>query len=310
MTSLISVVVCTYNRASLLGDVLESLVNQSLPPTEYEVVIVDNNSTDNTAAFVKDICHRHSNFHYYIELQQGLSHARNRGWREAKGQYVAYTDDDCKLPETWLTTAKTIIHEVSPPAFGGPFYPFYDAPKPDWFKDEYGSYSEGEQTHFLGEEHYLSGGNLFVKRDILELFQGFDAELGMTGKKIGLGEETELVKRIRQELGANSIYYDPNLYVYHLVSPIKYKLLYHLRRSFLTGRNVYEIFDSERSGFYWMQESAKVLASLSVKASIGILLRDKEKYPYSENYIYEVIGRTTAGLGRTYEYLHKKVFPK
>ena len=100
---LISVVVCTFNRADLLETSLEALDEQILESSEYEVIVVDNNSTDNTLNVVEELCNRLTSLRYCFEPNQGLSHARNRGWREAMGEYVAYIDDDCKVPGQWLT---------------------------------------------------------------------------------------------------------------------------------------------------------------------------------------------------------------
>ena len=88
----ISVVVCTYNRADLLASVLQSLCEQTLNCSHYEIIVVDNNSGDNTRAVTEDYCRRYPNVHYYLETSQGLSNARNHGWQVAKSKYVAYLD--------------------------------------------------------------------------------------------------------------------------------------------------------------------------------------------------------------------------
>ena len=106
---LFSVVICTYNRASLLPTALQTVCEQALDCTEYEVLVVDNNSTDETRFVTESFMQRYSNVRYCFEPQQGLSYARNRGWREARGKYVAYTDDECKVPPQWLTVAKEVI---------------------------------------------------------------------------------------------------------------------------------------------------------------------------------------------------------
>ena len=79
----ISAIVCTYNRSELLGDALRTLCHQSLDASEYEVVIVDNNSTDNTPEIVEEFCRRFPNVRSCFEPQLGLSQARNRGWQAA-----------------------------------------------------------------------------------------------------------------------------------------------------------------------------------------------------------------------------------
>ena len=92
----ISVVVCTFNRAQLAATAIESLCEQTADKSQYEVIVVDNNSQDNTREVTEDFCSRYPNLRYCLEEEQGLSHARNRGWRESRGVYVAYVDDDCR----------------------------------------------------------------------------------------------------------------------------------------------------------------------------------------------------------------------
>jgi len=75
----LSVVVCTYNRAQLLTEALDSVCNQTLDKSRYEIIVVDNNSADGTRELVGEFCRRFSNVRYCFEPQQGLSYARNRG---------------------------------------------------------------------------------------------------------------------------------------------------------------------------------------------------------------------------------------
>jgi len=81
----LSVIICTYNRAELLKNVLQDVCEQTLADSEFEVIVVDNHSTDQTRAVAESFSQRYPNIRYCFEAQQGLSHARNRGWREARG---------------------------------------------------------------------------------------------------------------------------------------------------------------------------------------------------------------------------------
>src|SRR5208283_4457645 len=100
----ISVILCTYNRASILISALESIVAQTLPESvEWEVLVVDNNSCDQTREVVEDFCRRYPRrFRYVFEPNQGLSHARNSGIREALGEVLAFMDDDVTVEPGWL----------------------------------------------------------------------------------------------------------------------------------------------------------------------------------------------------------------
>jgi glucosyl-dolichyl phosphate glucuronosyltransferase len=149
MPPLISVCVYTHNRARLLPRVLESICAQTLPQSEFEVIVVDNRSTDDTCSVVEGFFRRILNLRYLYEEKIGSAVARNRCWREASGEQVAFIDDDGKAPPDWLRVAAKVIRELAPDLFGGPIYPFYEAPKPDWFRDDYGAYSLGLQARFL-----------------------------------------------------------------------------------------------------------------------------------------------------------------
>ena len=130
---LFSVVICTHNRAGLLSRAIESVCSQSLDPSTYELIIVDNQSTDDTRRVINYYRARYINVKLIYEARRGLSHARNAGWNAALGDYVIYLDDDAIAAQEWLSTAHRIITTVGPAVFGGPYYAYYDSDKPPWF---------------------------------------------------------------------------------------------------------------------------------------------------------------------------------
>ena len=304
-TPLVSVVVCTYNRARLLNRVLKTLCQQSLEPSDYEVIVVDNNSIDDTLMTVERFCSQYANIQYYFEPHQGLSHARNRGWREAKGEYVAYIDDDCLASKHWLVVARDIIEQISPIAFGGPSYAFHTVSKPKWFKDSYGSHVQGDKARWLRQNEYLDGHNVFFQAKIFRSLGGFDPSLGMSGEDIGYGEETDLIERIRTGNPYPSIYYDPRLYVYHLVRATKMRMNWIVRQRFAMGRDCQRLFEGEECLAVGRIELVKrlsmILVSLIPDLMRGVLKRDREQYPYIQNYLYEHSFIYVLKLGMLYE---------
>src|SRR5262245_52428129 len=100
----ITVILCTYDRARILERALESAAALVLPSSiEWEVLVVDNNSTDQTQSVIADFCRRYpGRFRYLFEAQQGLCHARNAGVREARGEIIAFMDDDAMAEPGWL----------------------------------------------------------------------------------------------------------------------------------------------------------------------------------------------------------------
>jgi glucosyl-dolichyl phosphate glucuronosyltransferase len=304
----ISVIVCTYNRANILSRVLQTLGEQTLPLKEFEIIVVDNNSTDNTRQIVENFFENIHNLRYCFEARQGLSHARNRGWQEARGSYVGYIDDDAKAPAQWLSVAHQIINEMQPAVFGGPYYAYYDSPEPKWWKDSYQSHVQGDEPRFLGVHEYLDGGNIFFPRYILEKFEGFDPDLGMSGTQIGFGEETALQEKIRGNIPANAMYYHPDLFIYHLVMAKKMRLGWIIRQRFMDGR----YFLKAQSGFgdavlgvgRWetILSCCRVLLRVVLETIFAFVFRDRKKYPYYQNHLFERTLNHVRSLGYLYEH--------
>lgn len=290
---MISVIICTYNRAKLLTNLLNTICEQTLACSEYEVIVIDNHSSDDTAAVTQSFAARYPQVRYCFEPRQGLSHARNRGWQEAKGDYVAYIDDDCKAPPDWLAVAQEIIETVAPVEFGGPHYPFYNTAKPHWWRNAYDSRHTGGFERAAGylEPHMeLIGNNLFFQRAIFAQIGGFDPDLGVTGNTLRYGEETEIHVRLCRHDPTHRAYYDPRLFVYHLVRPEKLSLCWQLRSTFMHGRAYYPIYQAEEQPFTRQASLFFPLYSLLIGLRTlfqSWLRRDRKRYPYWQNYLYE-----------------------
>jgi glycosyltransferase involved in cell wall biosynthesis len=227
----------------LLKIALDSLLTQEYYPDDYEILVVDNNSTDDTRSVTENAMTLNSNIRYIFEEKQGLSHARNRGWQEAQGEYVAYIDDDCKVPPEWLQVAVEIMDKIDPQVFGGPYFAYYNSPKQKWIKDEYFSHITSEMARPLYNSEYLDGGNMFIRRELFESSGGFPLSLGMVGKQIAFGEETHFINKLRSNTPQAIVYYDPRLFVYHLVRTEKMVLRKAPRYFFIDGRYSYRVFN-------------------------------------------------------------------
>lgn len=296
---LFSVVICTYNRSALLRTALETLCTQQLAKSAYEVIVVDNNSTDDTGDVVAGFSERLPNLRYCFERQFGLSIARNQGWRLAQGRYVAFTDDDSRLPAEWLTKAEAIVQMHAPAAFGGPYFACYNGPKPAWFKDRYGSAELSDQVKT--DTNDLRGPNIFLRRDLLAVTGGFDANLGLVGKRLAYGEERALLQVLRERCPQALIYYDPHLYVYHLVRPEKMRLGWQLRRHFINGRSLYRVMGATYLPLLPPMGQArrllKTLLRLLLVHSWRLMRRNRVRYPYYQQYIVEAVVPDLRKLG-------------
>lgn len=301
---MISVVICTYNRCDLLMQVIKTLVNQKLSSKLYEIIVIDNNSRDNTKDVVNQIISQNpdKSISYVLETKQGLSHARNCGWKEARGEYIAYIDDDCKASEQWLEVAKRIIDQYSPAIFGGPYYAFYSSPKPKWFKDSYGSHTLGNKAHLMGYNEFVHGGNIFFRKSLLQKIGGFDPKLGMVGSKVAYGEETMLQVYVRNSMPSELIYYDPELYVYHLVRPEKMSLKWNLINKIAEGSDSYRLFQSKETKLYKISMFSLIKDIVFLFVDLfGVFFRNKKKYPHFENYLYERIFKDVEIFGNLLE---------
>lgn len=301
----LSVVVCTYNRAGLLATVLQTLCTQTADRSDYEVIVVDNNSSDATRQVVQRFQRDCVGVHYRFEPRQGLSHARNRGWQEARGRYVAYIDDDCRVPNSWVALAKNVIDRIGPAAFGGPYSAWYNAPKPRWFRDAYGSHVQGDVARELAWWEFLDGSNIMIRRTLLERLNGFRAGLGMVGTTLGYGEETELLRRIRAIVPRETIHYEPTLQVEHLVGAEKMSLWWMAKQRFIGGRSTYHVFGPDPNcrdgGWAVCSRAGRVLGALALDCIRAAFRVERTRYPHMQNYFCERVLPHLQNLGRIHE---------
>ena len=99
---MLSVVIASYNGASYIGRCLESFTIQSIDPDKFEVIVVDNNSTDHTSQIASEYVDQHTNFILLKEEKQGVSYARNLGISNSRGKYICFIDDDAYADTNWL----------------------------------------------------------------------------------------------------------------------------------------------------------------------------------------------------------------
>jgi len=130
----ISAVITTYNRSEMLAKALEAVLSQETGGVRYEVVVVDNNSTDDTRATVEALIAKgHSNLRYVFEPKQGIAHGRNAGIAAARGDIIAFTDDDNVVTPNWIATIKRSFAENPDVDFiGGKILPQWIEPPPKW----------------------------------------------------------------------------------------------------------------------------------------------------------------------------------
>ncbi len=221
----ISAAVCTHNGAAVLGKALRSLAAQTLPAEQFEVLVIDNASTDSTKAIVEEAAMRQPSVRYIFEAKLGLSQARNTAARAVRSPFIAYLDDDAQAEPQWLETLLEAFETLRPaPACVGGLVSldWTGSAPPAWlpkkFEALYSGLDLGSEGHFLtSPDEYLIGANMAFRVTALLANGGFDQNLGRKGSRLISGEESALLNRFR----ANGLplYYAPAAAVSHFVHP-------------------------------------------------------------------------------------------
>lgn len=242
---LVSVIVCTYNRAQFLKNCLQSLDRQTANKRLYEVIVVNNNSKDNTREIVKGFTKGQLNIREVTEKKQGLSYARNRGWQEAKGTYVAYIDDDAEARQDWV---EQIVHFIKThtqvKVFGGPYDRFSPNPLPAWLPENYGTLNLGNKIKMLNlKNEWISGSNMIFNKILFFKYGCFITSFEEKGEKVIYGEETKFLTRLKK--AQEPIFYVPTVRVKHLVAECRQNLWGLLKNDYSRGLSV-SLMDNDR----------------------------------------------------------------
>ncbi|HEX8333400.1 MAG TPA: glycosyltransferase [Segetibacter sp.] len=235
-----TIAICTYNRARLLQLCIESLSKLSFNMAEFEVLLVDNNSTDNTVEVAGTIntLYPQLNFRYVLETKQGVANTRTRCALEAKGEIVAYIDDDCIANENWLENIVE-FYNSHPEAMstGGKIVPKYVVPVADWFGKYFwglvGNYDLGKEVFQMRGVRYPSGANMHFRKAAFDKYGYFDSNLGRSGKSLMAGEEKAMYLKLINN--NEKVYYLPHVVVHHHVEGNKFDKAYVRRHSYGIG---------------------------------------------------------------------------
>jgi glycosyltransferase involved in cell wall biosynthesis len=277
----VSVVICTLNRHDYLRKAIQSLLDQTVPQEQYEIVVVDNGSTDRTRDVVHDEFCWAENLRYIHEARPGLCWARNTGWMSAKGQYVAYLDDDAIACPEWLERILRIFETTKPTpgCVGGKVELIWEAPRPGWLSEDmvgYLSLVDWSSTPMvLSETEYLAGVNFAFPKTILQEVGGFDARLDRRGTNL-LSHGDILIVRQLQKKGY-ACFYDPQISVQHAVSRERVHKRWFVRRSHWQGVSevVFDQLLSPRSRVSLLKDAVAEIRLLAKALSGGYLLPRK-----------------------------------
>lgn len=220
---MLSVIFCTYNREKYIYNALKSIADQDYSSQNYEIVLINNNSSDSTETICEQFQRDYPDidFQYFLEMNQGLSYARNRGVKESRGEILVFVDDDATVFEGYLSSIDQFFRayqHVS--ACGGPIVPVYEVEKPKWLSHYTeqligGALYEGEKIKPFKNGKYPGGGNSAFRKEVFEKYGLFNVELGRKGTSLIGAEEKDLYNRL--EKGGELFYYLPQMGIYHYI---------------------------------------------------------------------------------------------
>lgn len=242
-----SVIVCTYNRAKSLAETLQCLRDQQVRADRaWEVVVVDNNSRDDTQAVVQRFQAHWPRLRYVFHPVQGLSHARNRGVAEARGRILLFTDDDVHPEPDWVEKVLTGMERHGAAACGGYIGPIFEVTPPAWFTPRFYGFvavrnDRTDDYPIIEPGQAPFGANMAFRREVFERVGLFDVSRGRTGKVLASGEDGEMFERI---LGAGmKVVFLGGARVHHKVEAFRLTRRYLLRWRYQTSRNIAESRD-------------------------------------------------------------------
>jgi glucosyl-dolichyl phosphate glucuronosyltransferase len=279
-----TILICTFNRCQLLDDTLASLEHLIAPAVSWDILVVDNNSTDATAEVVRK---RQTSspvpLRYVHEARQGKSHALNSGLASTRAAHIVFTDDDVRVEPGWLSAGLAPMLEDEGVAYtGGPVLPIWGAPRPAWLDarrgDLWGAIAildYGPDAFVFEERQRIPlGANMAVRRTVIEAAGGFNPALGRTGQSLLGQEQAEFFCRTRA-LGARGVYV-PGMVLHH-----------HVPASRLTRRYF-------RRWWLWKGISRARLYRVHPQAEPGIDLRIARRIANVPRFVWSGVARHAA----------------
>ncbi|MBR5784332.1 MAG: glycosyltransferase [Bacteroidales bacterium] len=223
----ISVVLCTYNRDKYVYNMLKSIAENEFQVERYEIVLINNNSTDNTEKECMRFSSDYPNitFRYFVETKQGLSHARNRGIAESLGDIIIYVDDDATVNKAYLKTySDYFATHPDVKGAGGPVEPVYETEEPKWFSHYIrqlitGELNLGKEPKYFPRGVYPIGCNSVFRKEVFDKVGLFNVDLGRKGTSLIGAEEKDLFDKMTAQ--GIKFFYLPGAILYHIIPASK-----------------------------------------------------------------------------------------
>jgi len=250
-----SIIIPTYNRPKLLGELLNSLVVQQFEPENFEILIIDNNSKNDVKQQIADFVKEHPKFDikYFNESEQGEQFAWNKGIKKAQGNLLIFVDDDTTFHQDYFARLeKDFKGDLNDIAGGGKVAPVFEYQKPAWINrfvmPYFAEINLGERTKFPKNKHPFAT-NMLVSKNIFDKVGLFNTELMMDKKTIPPGSfERDLFKRIKAV--GYPVYYFHDLVVWHFIPQEKITKTYVKDKAIELGKTYHDIYKSKSAGWF------------------------------------------------------------
>jgi glycosyltransferase involved in cell wall biosynthesis len=241
---MLSVIIPTRNRAPLLRLALESLRNQTLPPDQFEVLVIDNGSTDDTRQAVQS-CQLAAPVRYFFDPVPGLHVGRHRGLKEARGDILVYGDDDIEATPTWLEAIAESFLLPGVALVGGNNYPRFEDSPPSWLDKAWSPAFGGQAIVSLSvlklpagrrvmSPFGVWGCNFSIRKDVLLEAGGFHPD-GMPDEQIRFRGDGET--HVSAQIASRGLIcmFDSRASVHHAVTRSRMSFQYFRKRAFNQG---------------------------------------------------------------------------
>ncbi|EKD55544.1 MAG: hypothetical protein ACD_59C00130G0007 [uncultured bacterium] len=302
----LSVIIPTRNRSSLLTNTLESILLQNYPQTDFEVIVIDNGSTDSTAEICNIYSTKFINFVYLYDEHPGLHVGRHLGLKNARAENLVYADDDIKAFPTWLEGIAESFQENNV-MVGGKCLPEYEIEPPEWMKYLWNKSGVGKTNSYyslidLGDikkeidPMLVIGCNLSIKKNVVMHAGGFHPD-SMPKEKLKYRGDGESGLAIKLKEKGYSAIYNPKASIYHFVSKHRLTKEYLYQRAFLHGIT---------NSYHYTRNKRGYISQINFKTVVNTLkahLKDI-KFRLFNNEVYNIIKK---GYREGYEFHQKEM---
>ncbi len=248
----VSVLIGTYKRASWLREALAFITKQDYPLDRFEIIIVDNNSPDDTRAVVESFSHAPQPPKYFLETKQGSSHARNRALAEASphAEIYLFTDDDVMGRTDWLRqmiAPLLLAGNENVAGVGGETLPHFPDGEPAWLKGTFRAFGYRTDLGPLTPKQLPSTANVAIRKSVLDRVGHFRPDLGRLPNRLTAGEDNDLMRRI---LAAGyTFWFNPHADLLHVVPASRLTFKYNCKLQYDASHSRV-VERAARDGFY------------------------------------------------------------